>query len=141
MALKNKLYPLYGKLQHYSWGGYDYIPALLDIINEEKKPYAEYWMGIHHLASAEIGEDHKPLSKFIEGNKTEVLGEYVAGKFGNLPYLFKILDVRDMLSIQVHPSKKEWKRHLQKKMRQVLHWMRQTGIIRMIIINPNWLRR
>ncbi|MES1217001.1 MAG: hypothetical protein ABUT20_15915 [Bacteroidota bacterium] len=36
MALKKKLYPLTGKVQHYSWGGYDYIPALLDIINEEK---------------------------------------------------------------------------------------------------------
>jgi mannose-6-phosphate isomerase len=107
VALKNKLYPLYGKVQHYSWGGYDFIPAFLDIINEEKKPYAEYWMGIHHLASSEIGEDHESLSKFIEENKEEVLGKDVAGKFGSLPYLFKVLDVRDMLSIQVHPSKKK----------------------------------
>lgn len=27
------------------------------------------------------------------------------GRFGELPYLFKVLDVKDMLSIQVHPTK------------------------------------
>ncbi len=35
----------------------------------------------------------------------ELLGAYTAGRFGRLPYLLKILDVKDMLSIQVHPSK------------------------------------
>lgn len=105
MALKNKLYPLYGKVQHYAWGGYEYIPALLDITNEENKPYAEYWMGTHPLASAEIGENHESLTKLVADNKETVLGNYVAKTFGSLPYLFKILDVRDMLSIQVHPSK------------------------------------
>lgn len=105
MALKNKLYPLYGKVQHYAWGGYDFIPELLDITNEEKKPYAEYWMGTHPLASAEVGEDHQSLAKLIEENKENALGNYIAKTFGSLPYLFKILDVRDMLSIQVHPSK------------------------------------
>ncbi|MBS1611144.1 MAG: mannose-6-phosphate isomerase, class I [Bacteroidetes bacterium] len=105
MALKNKLYPLYGKVQHYAWGGYDYIPALLDITNEENKPYAEYWMGTHPLALAEVGENHESLSQLIAENKEAVLGSYIAKNFGSLPYLFKIMDVRDMLSIQVHPSK------------------------------------
>jgi len=105
VALKNKLYPLYGKVQHYAWGGYNYIPALLDITNEENKPYAEYWMGTHPSASAEIGENHESLNKLVDENKEAVLGGYIAKKFGSLPYLFKILDVRDMLSIQVHPSK------------------------------------
>ncbi|MFX8573915.1 type I phosphomannose isomerase catalytic subunit, partial [Acinetobacter baumannii] len=31
-------------------------------------------------------------------------------EFGELPYLFKILDVNDMLSIQVHPTKEEAKK-------------------------------
>ena len=98
---------MYGKVQHYSWGGYEFIPALLDITNEENKPYAEYWMGIHPLATAEVGEDHQSLGKLINENKEEVLGAYVAKQFNSLPYLLKILDVRDMLSIQVHPSKKQ----------------------------------
>jgi mannose-6-phosphate isomerase len=33
------------------------------------------------------------------------LGEQVKDEFGELPYLFKILDVKEMLSIQVHPTK------------------------------------
>ncbi|HMR92663.1 MAG TPA: mannose-6-phosphate isomerase, class I [Chitinophagaceae bacterium] len=103
MALEKKLYPLTGKVQHYTWGGYEYIPALLDISNEENKPYAEYWMGVHPLGSADA--DGKPLGQLVDKDKTAVLGSYIAGKFGCLPYLFKILDVRDMLSIQVHPSK------------------------------------
>jgi mannose-6-phosphate isomerase len=107
VALKKKLYPLIGKVQHYTWGGYHFIPALLDITNEEKKPYAEYWMGIHPLASAEIDSEHQFLNKLIDENKELVLGNYVAEHFGNLPYLFKILDVRDMLSIQVHPPKNQ----------------------------------
>ena len=34
------------------------------------------------------------------------LGAAVQQQFGRLPYLLKILDVKDMLSIQVHPNKK-----------------------------------
>ncbi len=107
MALKNKVYPLYGKVQHYNWGGHEFIPELLDITNEENKPYAEYWMGVHPLGSAEVGEDHQPLGKLINENKVEVLGEYISKQYNDLPYLLKILDVKDMLSIQVHPSKKQ----------------------------------
>jgi mannose-6-phosphate isomerase len=35
----------------------------------------------------------------------EVLGKEAMKKFSSLPFLFKILDVRQMLSIQVHPNK------------------------------------
>jgi mannose-6-phosphate isomerase len=35
------------------------------------------------------------------------LGELVKNKFHQLPYLLKILDVKEMLSIQVHPTKTE----------------------------------
>ena len=46
------------------------------------------------------------LNQYIRENPAATLGDYVAGRFGRLPYLLKILDVKDMLSIQVHPSKK-----------------------------------
>ncbi len=103
----NKMYPLAGKIQHYSWGGYEYIPNLLDISNEENKPFAEYWMGVHPAASATVGSEEQPLDKLITANKEAILGSYINKTFGSLPYLFKVLDVRDMLSIQVHPSKEE----------------------------------
>ena len=107
MALEKNLYPLTGKVQHYAWGGFHFIPALLDITNNEKKPFAEYWLGTHPLASSEVHTGHQFLNNLIEENTELTLGEYVATNFGALPYLLKILDVRDMLSIQVHPAKSE----------------------------------
>ena len=50
----NKVFKLLGKAQHYAWGGSTFIPQLLHLNNEEQKPYAEYWMGAHMNASAEI---------------------------------------------------------------------------------------
>ncbi|HVF82450.1 MAG TPA: mannose-6-phosphate isomerase, class I, partial [Flavisolibacter sp.] len=78
---------------------------LLGLSNKEEKPFAEYWLGAHPNAPALLEDEHKSLLEFIRENKEDVLGTRVASGFGSLPYLFKILDVRQMLSIQVHPSK------------------------------------
>ncbi|MDQ6609310.1 MAG: mannose-6-phosphate isomerase, class I, partial [Bacteroidota bacterium] len=102
----NNVYKLTGVVQHYSWGGTEFIPHLLHIKNENKKPFAEYWLGAHPKASSVIEPEKKKLNDFIAENPVEILGEKVALDFGSLPYLFKILDVCQMLSIQVHPSKK-----------------------------------
>ena len=86
------------------------MPALLGIRDPGERPYAEYWMGAHDNASSEIflsGERPVRLNEYIGSFSGDLLGESVAGRFGRLPYLLKILDVKDMLSIQVHPSKKE----------------------------------
>src|SRR5258705_10005994 len=83
---------LTGTVKHYDWGGYSFIPALLKIDNTRRQPFAEYWMGIHPLGISKV---HLP------GGDTKPLTEYA----GDLPYLLKVLDVKDMLSIQVHPSK------------------------------------
>ncbi|HVG13362.1 MAG TPA: mannose-6-phosphate isomerase, class I [Chitinophagaceae bacterium] len=102
-----RVFPLKGKVQHYSWGGYHFIPELLSLANSEKKPFAEYWLGAHpnHPSEVEAGNKWIPLNEFISDNKTEALGEATAQQFGMLPFLLKILDVRQMLSIQVHPAK------------------------------------
>jgi mannose-6-phosphate isomerase len=105
---KNKVFMLLGKVQHYAWGGSSLIPQLLHVSNKENRPFAEYWMGAHVNASAEIilsdGKKTK-LNEYIRSFPEETLGNEVAKRFGSLPYLFKVLDVKDMLSIQVHPSK------------------------------------
>jgi mannose-6-phosphate isomerase len=101
------LIPLKGYIQHYAWGGYDYLPTLLDLENEEQKPFAELWMGVHHRgpATAQIGAEEKLLSDLL-AEHPEWLGE--KGRlFNALPFLFKILDVRAMLSIQSHPKKEQ----------------------------------
>lgn len=99
---------LTGTVKHYDWGGEDFIPFLLQINNDAKKPFAEYWMGVHPLADCRIetgNGEQKLLRDFIRENKEASLGSYVNTKFGDLPYLLKIMDVKKMLSIQVHPSK------------------------------------
>ncbi len=106
MALSQRIFKLKGVVQHYSWGGYDFIPQLLNIENKDRKPCAEYWMGAHHNHPASIvNDDEIRLNDFIADQLSQVLGKPVAEKFSSLPYLFKVLDVRQMLSIQVHPSK------------------------------------
>ena len=86
------IYSLKGTVKHYDWGGVSFIPSLLKIDNREKKPFAEYWMGTHPFGDSLVntgGNELTPLS-------------HIANAF---PFLLKILDVKDMLSIQVHPSK------------------------------------
>ena len=107
MNLDHSIFKLKGVIQHYSWGGYNFIPQLLGINNAEKKPFAEYWMGAHGNYPASIDNHGKeiPLNDFIRTNLDGILGSEVSKKYSSLPYLLKVLDVRQMLSIQVHPSK------------------------------------
>lgn len=105
----HKVFRLKGKIQHYAWGGERFIPGLLGISNEQGIPYAEYWMGAHQNASSEIiMEDGKKvkLNEYIHAFPDKTLGPSMNQKFGRLPFLLKVLDVKDMLSIQVHPDKK-----------------------------------
>lgn len=105
MAHKDRLYKLTGKIQHYAWGGYEFLPQLLNIHNSDNKPFAEYWLGAHNSAPADIMmKDKKPLNEYIQQHP-QTLGDKIYTTFKQLPYLLKVLDVRDMLSIQVHPSK------------------------------------
>jgi mannose-6-phosphate isomerase len=104
---QDKIFKLKGKIQHYAWGGTEYIPHWLGVNNPDKKPFAEYWMGAHPLASSTliINSEEKNLIELIKRDPDLLIGEKTRKQFGELPYLFKILDVKDMLSIQVHPSK------------------------------------
>jgi mannose-6-phosphate isomerase len=106
MSVVQHIYPLKGKVQHYAWGGYEYIPSLLSINNSEQKPFAEYWLGAHpnHPSIIRFGAEKNSLDQFIN-SYPEVLGT-IQKQFNSLPFLLKVLDVRQMLSIQVHPDKK-----------------------------------
>ncbi len=99
---------LTGTVKHYDWGGSTFIPSLLDIANAGKKPFAEYWLGVHPQADCKVimhDGSHRLLRDFFTTSSPAALGDYVATRFGTIPYLLKVLDVKDMLSIQVHPSK------------------------------------
>jgi len=101
-----RLFKLKGKVQPYAWGGSEYIPKLLGV-QPTGKPAAEYWLGAHEMAPAEVIDNGQSLqlNKLIAQYPEQTIGNQVVSTFGRLPYLLKILDVKDMLSIQVHPSK------------------------------------
>ncbi len=86
------IYRLKGVVKHYDWGGISFIPSLLKMQNKPSKPFAEYWMGTHPLGQSLVDT----------GGSVPTELTLIAG---NLPYLFKAQDVKEMLSIQVHPNK------------------------------------
>ncbi|GAC1422470.1 MAG: mannose-6-phosphate isomerase [Flavisolibacter sp.] len=98
-----KIHLLNGVVQPYTWGGQAFIPDLVGIDNVQKLPFAEYWLGAHPNFPSLI-EKSQLLNDYIRSNPKNILGEKVTVAFGELPFLFKVLDVRSMLSIQVHPS-------------------------------------
>ena len=102
-----KAYKLQGKHRHYDWGGTSFIPNMMGIENVNHLPYAEYWMGAHPSAASMIETEQGVISLaiLVNENPEKWLGAKTFKSFGVLPYLFKILDVAQMLSIQVHPSK------------------------------------
>jgi mannose-6-phosphate isomerase len=107
--IQDKIFRLKGKVQHYAWGGYEFIPKWLGTENTSQERYAEYWMGAHPSATStlETATGELPLLQLIQQQPEEAIGSATWKRFGELPYLFKILDVKEMLSIQVHPSKAE----------------------------------
>jgi len=113
----NTAYKLQGIHRHYEWGGNAFIPQLMHVDNAIGKPFAEYWMGAHPSAPAmvETAQGLMALDQMIQENKVVFLGAKTAAQFGALPYLFKILDVEKMLSIQVHPSKENAKKGFSKE--------------------------
>lgn len=101
---KMPVFKIKGSIQNYSWGGSSFIPGLLGQRPTGEK-CAEYWMGAHDKSPARINETGVFLNELIDNDPTGTLGREVYRRFGRLPYLFKVLDVNDILSIQVHPSK------------------------------------
>ena len=104
------IYKLKGKVQQYAWGGFKFLPEFLGIDNKDHVPFAEYWMGAHASASSDVvldKDNEVMLKEMIEENAEDCIGKEVNDRFKDLPYLFKILDVNEMLSIQVHPTKAE----------------------------------
>ena len=110
--MKNKeiktknIYRIEGKVQNYDWGGKSFIPNLISINQKTNVTYAEYWLGAHAKAPSMIktNQENISLDVFLNQNLAENLGLKVLNDFGKLPYLFKVLDVHKMLSIQVHPT-------------------------------------
>ena len=107
-SLDNNIFRIEGVVQHYDWGGKSFIPNLISEKNPANITYAEYWLGAHLKAPSLVKVQQKniPLDVFLN----EYLSKDSEPNFGTLPYLFKVLDVHKMLSIQVHPTKEAAKK-------------------------------
>ena len=101
------IYRLTGQVQHYAWGGKNYIASLIGLNSAKDQPCAEWWLGAHPSAPSEIENvtGKQSLIEFLSQNPT-ALGQVSRQQFGDeLSYLLKILDVEKPLSIQLHPTK------------------------------------
>ena len=101
------IYRLTGQVQHYAWGGKNYIASLIGLNSAKDQPCAEWWLGAHPSAPSEIENvtGKQSLIEFLSQNPT-ALGQASRQQFGDeLSYLLKILDVEKPLSIQLHPTK------------------------------------
>ncbi|PJR61548.1 mannose-6-phosphate isomerase [Raoultella sp. T31] len=99
---------LINSVQNYAWGSHTALTELYGIANPDNLPMAELWMGAHPKSSSQILDaDGRPraLRQIIDGDKSALLGDKVAQRFGELPFLFKVLCAAQPLSIQVHPNK------------------------------------
>ncbi|MFI8416377.1 mannose-6-phosphate isomerase [Serratia sp. NPDC078593] len=95
-------------VQNYAWGSHDALTKLYGISNPQGKPMAELWMGAHPKSSSHITDANgnlRALRDMIDEDQPKQLGADVAARFGELPFLFKVLCAEQPLSIQVHPSK------------------------------------
>jgi mannose-6-phosphate isomerase len=105
------------KLQEYDWGqtGLNGLAAQMahasgthEFQLDEKKQYAELWMGTHQNGPASL-QDGTPLQKHVDTDKEYFLGKSMLKHFdgdSTVPFLFKILTARKALQLQIHPDKK-----------------------------------
>jgi mannose-6-phosphate isomerase len=106
------IFKLNNTVKNYDWGSTDWIPALLRQKNISRVPWAELWMGVNPSAPSRIelpgdeqsGKNGPLLSELISREKAALLGTETTGKFGTLPFLFKVLAAEKPLSIQAHPD-------------------------------------
>ena len=95
---EKNIFKLKCSCQNYDWGQYANNSLVATALRkngevvDEKKKYAEYWMGTHPNGP----------SKIINDNREILLSEEINGQ---LSYLFKILSINKPLSIQLHPEK------------------------------------
>lgn len=109
---------LINSVQNYAWGSQTALTDLYGIANPDNLPMAELWMGAHPKSSSKIEDatgQVRALRDVIDADKSALLGKKVADRFGELPFLFKVLCADQPLSIQVHPNKKASERGFAKE--------------------------
>lgn len=114
--MSDKLFRLDAGFQQYGWGKIGSNSAVAQfaahsnpaVTIKESEPYAELWMGTHHKVPSFNKDTKQSLADIITANPSAYLDEKIIKKFGSkttLPFLFKVLSIEKVLSIQAHPDK------------------------------------
>lgn len=116
--MSNDLVRVIGGPQNYAWGKlgsnssvarFAHASDPQNVIIDESLPYAEYWMGTHPKVPTILSTNGEKLSDLISSNPEKYLSKSIMEKFNlknSLPFLFKVLSIEKVLSIQSHPDKK-----------------------------------
>ncbi|EJG2388870.1 mannose-6-phosphate isomerase, class I [Kluyvera ascorbata] len=107
--MKPSFYRLRNGVKNYAWGSRTALNTLFGVPNPDEQPQAEMWMGAHPAGCSKIetGSDSVSLLDAIAQSPESVLGVRAMDRFGQLPFLLKILAAETALSIQVHPDKRQ----------------------------------
>ncbi len=104
MTRQTSIHPLHNEIRPYAWGSVTALPEFLGV-DPTGQPAAELWMGAHPGAPSRLADAEGTLADLIAADPTKLLGDEVAGRFGNeLPFLLKVLAVERPLSLQAHPN-------------------------------------
>lgn len=115
--MSSDLFRVIGGPQNYAWGKLGSSSTVAQFAQasdpenvkiDESLPYAEYWMGTHPKVPTVVADTRENLNEVIKSNPEKYLGKSIIKKFGSkeeLPFLFKVLSISKVLSIQAHPDK------------------------------------
>src|SRR5690606_23866895 len=91
---------------NYDWGSTSAIAELQGRVSKGQ-PEAELWMGTHRRAPSPLEQglsEASDLRALIASDPVRLLGDEVARRFGDLPFLLKVLAADRPLSLQAHPT-------------------------------------
>jgi mannose-6-phosphate isomerase len=125
-----QVYKLENTVKNYDWGSPEWLPAFLGQKNLSRIPWADLWMGVNPSGPSRVVPLSCPLSELIDGDPEAFLGKEMAGKYGTLPFLLKIIAAAKPLSIQVHPKAEQARKGLERENREGIPLGAQTGITR-----------
>src|SRR5437870_3418512 len=81
------------------WGGRG-LAELLGVASPAGEPYGEAWLISDHASHRSAVADGRSLRQLVRENAPELLG----GPAAAFPWLVKLIDAQDWLSVQVHPD-------------------------------------
>lgn len=114
--MSTKFFRIEPDCQQYDWGKIGSSSAVAQFASHsnpnlkisESEPYAELWMGTHPKAPARHHQSKELLSDLIAKDPEGMLGKDIIARYNSkneLPFLFKVLSINKVLSLQAHPDK------------------------------------